>query len=140
MNRSVPVSGVLPELYYRSADDAVSWLERVFGFTENYRVPESDGRIHISQMSLGDCYFMLRYSRKGELSPSDVGAATQSLMVIVDNVDVHFEHARKERARIVSPPTNRKYGERDYKAYDLEGHPWVFSQHIADVDPKEMFS
>lgn len=140
INRSVPVNGVLPELYYRDADAAVPWLERVFGFKENYRVQEDDGRIHTSQMFLGNCYFMLRYSRAEELSPLDAGGATQSLMVIVDDVDAHFEHAQREGASIISPPTDREYGERDYTAHDLEGHPWTFSQHVADIDPKKMFS
>ena len=140
INRSVPVNGVLPELYYRDADAALPWLERVFGFRENYRVPEDDGRIHTSQMFLGNCYFMLRYSRAGQLSPLDAGGATQSLMVIVDDVDVHFQHAQQEGAKIISSLTDREYGERDYTAHDLEGHPWTFSQHIADIDPKKMFS
>lgn len=139
-NRSVPVNGVLPELYFRDAATAEAWLERVFGFKENYRVPEDDGRIHTSQMFLGECYFMLRYSRVGELSPLDAGGSTQSLMVIVDDVDAHFKLAQQEGAKIISSPTNREYGERDYTAHDLEGHPWTFSQHIADIDPKEMFS
>ena len=140
MNRSVPVNGVLPTVYYRDADAAVLWLERVFGFKENYRVREDDGRIHTSQMFLGNCYLMLRYSGAEKLSPLDAGGATQSLTVIIDDVDEHFKHAQQEGAKIISSPTNRKYGERDYKVHDLEGHPWTFSQHILDLDPKELFS
>ena len=40
-------------------------------------------------------------------------------------------------ARIVSPPTDYPYGERQYTAVDLGGHHWTFSQSLADVDPAD---
>jgi len=40
-------------------------------------------------------------------------------------------------ARIIRPPTDFPYGERQYTAEDLAGRRWTFSQSIADVDPQE---
>jgi uncharacterized glyoxalase superfamily protein PhnB len=57
-------------------------------------------------------------------------------MVRVTDVDVHYEHAKQSGARIVSPPTDFPYGERQYTVEDLGGHRWTFSQTIADVAPK----
>jgi hypothetical protein len=37
----------------------------------------------------------------------------------------------------VSPPTDYRYGERQYTAKDVGGHRWTFSQSIADVDPAD---
>jgi len=57
-------------------------------------------------------------------------------MVRVADVDSHYERAKQCGARIVHPPTDYHYGERQYMAEDLDGHRWTFSQTIADVDPK----
>ena len=45
------------------------------------------------------------------------------------------EQASRAGARILSPPTDYPYGERQYTAEDIGGHTWTFSQSIADVDP-----
>jgi uncharacterized glyoxalase superfamily protein PhnB len=58
-------------------------------------------------------------------------------MVRVEDVNDHHEHARKRGARILQPPSDFPYGERQYTAADLGGHRWTFSQSIADVAPEE---
>ncbi|CAN5607530.1 hypothetical protein BH20ACT19_BH20ACT19_01000 [soil metagenome] len=58
-------------------------------------------------------------------------------MVRVKDVDAHVEHARGCGARILHPPTNYPYGERQYEVEDVGGHRWTFSQTIADVAPEE---
>jgi uncharacterized glyoxalase superfamily protein PhnB len=57
--------------------------------------------------------------------------------VRVEDVDSHFEHARDFGARILSPPTDYPFGERQYTAEDLAGHRWTFSESVSDVDPKD---
>ena len=63
--------------------------------------------------------------------------AAHSVMVRVDDVDRHHERAKERGARILRPPTDYPYGERQYTAEDLGGHGWTFSQSIADVAPEE---
>ena len=138
-NRAVPVTGVLPEIYYRDADEALTWLARVYGFTENYRVPEDDGRIHTSQVQLGDAYVMIRYEREGEKSAASAGTRTHALMVIVDDVDAHFARAKSEGATIISDLTDEPYGTHEYITTDLDGNRWVFAENIKDMNPHEMF-
>ncbi len=138
-NRSVPVSGVLPEIYYRNADMALPWLTRVFGFEAHYIVPEDDGSIHTAQLRLGEAYVMIRTERSGSSSPVTAGTSTHLLMVIVDDVDAHYKRAVAEGAGTDSAPVDQIYGEREYTARDLDGNRWTFAQHIADVDPIAMF-
>jgi uncharacterized glyoxalase superfamily protein PhnB len=57
--------------------------------------------------------------------------------VRVEDVDSHFEQARDFGARILSPPTDYPFGERQYTAEDLAGHRWTFSESISDVDPED---
>lgn len=57
------------------------------------------------------------------------------MLVRVDDADRHHEQSRKNGARILQPPADHPYGERQYTAEDLGGHVWTFSESIADVDP-----
>jgi uncharacterized glyoxalase superfamily protein PhnB len=49
------------------------------------------------------------------------------VLVHVDDVDAHFEHAREAGATILSEPEDTGHG-RSYRAADLEGHRWMFDQ------------
>jgi uncharacterized glyoxalase superfamily protein PhnB len=55
--------------------------------------------------------------------------------VRVADVDSHYKHAKKTGARIINPPAEYPYGERQYTVEDIAGHLWTFSETIADVDP-----
>jgi uncharacterized glyoxalase superfamily protein PhnB len=68
-----------------------------------------------------------------EFRPPRANEVSQYVTVHVDDVDKHFEHARQCGARILKPPADTPFGERQYTAQDLEGHRWTFSQSIADV-------
>jgi uncharacterized glyoxalase superfamily protein PhnB len=52
------------------------------------------------------------------------------LHVQVNDLDAHFERARAAGARIPSEPHDEPYGERIYRAEDLEGHRWMFAEPI----------
>ena len=56
-------------------------------------------------------------------------------MVRVEHVDRHCEHAIQHGARVLQPPADYPYGERQYSVEDFAGRRWKFSQSIADVDP-----
>jgi len=59
------------------------------------------------------------------------------VMVRVEDVNAHFEHAKRSGVKILREPRDYPYGERQYNVEDFAGHHWCFSQSIADVDPKE---
>ncbi len=58
-------------------------------------------------------------------------------MVKVENIDAHHERALQHGARILKPPTDYNYGERQYSAVDLAGHHWIFTETIADLAPED---
>ena len=58
-------------------------------------------------------------------------------MVRVEDVDGHYERVKMRGARIVRPPADYPYGERQYTVTDPGGHNWTFSQSIADVNPED---
>lgn len=132
-NRSVPADILLPHIVYQNVSDAIAWLTRVFGFREHYRYGEPNG----AQMYLGKAYIMVRGTRRGEATPAQIGAATQSLTVFVDDVDAHYQRTKSAGAKIVEELHETEYGERQYGVVDLDGHHWLFSQHAKDVSPSE---
>jgi uncharacterized glyoxalase superfamily protein PhnB len=67
-------------------------------------------------------------------SPS---AGTHGVHVRVADVRTHHEQAVRAGARIIHPPADHPYGERQYTAEDPGGHRWTFSQSMADVDPAD---
>jgi uncharacterized glyoxalase superfamily protein PhnB len=71
------------------------------------------------------------------LTARPVGGSISSVMVRVVDLDGHHERAEQHGARIVQPPADYPYGERQYTAEDLGGHMWTFSESIADVAPEE---
>lgn len=65
------------------------------------------------------------------------GEGRSSVLVRIEDVDRHQQRAREHGARILRPPADYPYGERQYTAKDLAGHRWTFSQTIVDVAPEE---
>jgi uncharacterized glyoxalase superfamily protein PhnB len=125
MNRSMPRSTVIPVLGYRDVGEAVEWLCEAFGFTVRWRAGS-----HRAQLSVGD----------GAIAVTEGGArpaTADAVMVRVDDIDGHHERAQQHGAKILNPPSDYPYGERQYTAEDLGSHRWTFSESIADVAPED---
>ncbi len=140
-NRSMPPCTVIPVLVYEDVGAAVHWLCETFGFRERWRAGN-----HRAQLSVGDGAVVLTERRVSQgyetpetalVRPPRRGALSHSVMVRVEDANRHHEHAQQRGARILEPPTDYPYGERQYTAEDLAGHRWTFSQSIADVAPEE---
>ena len=141
VNRSMPSCTVIPVLMYDDVAEAAVWLCETFGFKERWRAGN-----HRVQLAVGDGAVVVTERRvsQGSDSPASAepepprqGHGCHSVMVRIEDATSHYEHARNRGARILHPPTDYPYGERQYTAQDLGGHRWSFSQSIADVAPEE---
>ena len=122
----MPQCTVIPVIAYADLGEAVDWLCDVFGFTVRVRIGD-----HRAQLNVGDGAVVLRQADKGAAESGD------SVMVRVEDVDGHCERAKQRGARIVEPPTDFPYGERQYTVEDFARRVWKFSQSIADVAPED---
>lgn len=128
---------------YRDPKAALDWLGRAFGFEVTMAIegPEEDPT---------QCHYEMAVEGRGRVmvggewsetfrSPSALGGAnTQSVHVdIAGDVDGHCERARAAGATIVAEPADQFYGDRTYRALDLEGHAWSFSTHVREVTRAE---
>jgi uncharacterized glyoxalase superfamily protein PhnB len=130
-NRSVPTAIMLPHLVYRDVEEACEWLTRVFGFAEHYHHGQPVSGI---QMYLGEAYIMLSTPRQGRSeSPAKLGYGTQMLTIIVPDVEAYYAKTKRGSGTIWEELHETIYGEKQYGATDLEGHRWLFSQHVRDL-------
>jgi uncharacterized glyoxalase superfamily protein PhnB len=115
-NRSVPADILLPHVSYQNLDSAIAWLNRVFGFEEHYRYgnPLSGAQLH-----LGNAWIMVNAAKPGFSSPAQIGSATQSLTIFVEDVDAHYERTKAAGAKILEHPHETVYGEYQYATEDL---------------------
>src|SRR5688572_7117335 len=120
INRSAPKAAVVPILVYADVDEAIDWLCGTFGFTERLRAGGPDGRAVHAQLDFAQGTVIVG-RQGGEFKTPRANEVSQYVLVHVENVDRHFEHARKHGARIVKPPADMPFGERQYTAEDLGG-------------------
>jgi uncharacterized glyoxalase superfamily protein PhnB len=127
-------SPVIPCLRYRDAPAAIDWLCVAFGFERHMVVPngDGDGGIAHAQLSMGGGMIMLGssgdsdYGRLMRTPDEDGGGGSQSVYVVVADVDAHHARAKAAGAEIVIDIKDEEYGGRGYTCRDPEGHVWSF--------------
>ena len=132
-NRSIPPVTVIPELADPDVGTAADWLRDVFGYSIRLRIAN-----HRIQMNVGDGAMVITEAPAADVSAearSGKADSSHSVMVRVEDVKAHHARASARGVRIVRPPTDYPFGERQYTVQDFAGHTWTFTQSIADVDP-----
>ncbi|HJZ11594.1 MAG TPA: VOC family protein [Acidobacteriota bacterium] len=123
---------IIPYLLYEDVDAALKFLSKAFGFRKYGRsMRRPDGKINHAAMKFGNDVVMMGCPPGSKYkNPKRLGQSTQSLYINVDNLDKHFERAKKSGAKILEEPADQFYGHRRYGAEDPEGHQWYFAQDI----------
>jgi uncharacterized glyoxalase superfamily protein PhnB len=121
MNRSAPTATVVPILVYEDVEKAADWLCGTF--VTHVQLAIAEGAVMLGRQG-------------GEFRAPRPNEVSQYVTVHVANVNAHFEQARGRGARILKPPTDMPFGERQYTVEDPWGHRWTFSESIADVAPE----
>jgi uncharacterized glyoxalase superfamily protein PhnB len=125
---------LVPSLAYQDVIKAVEWLERAFGFRERSAARLTWPGGCTTWMELGNVLINLSTAGGHELqSPGSGVVLSVALKVYVDDVDQHLLQARTAGATIVSELEDGFWGGRIYRAKDLEGHLWEFSQSGRDL-------
>ena len=133
-NRSAPHARVTPVLTVPDVRSAVAWYTEVFGFVEHVRI--GDG--HRSQLGLPDgppAELVVAEVRPGRRTPER--ERSHQVMLKVADVARVIETAVAREARLVDPPHDWEYGERQATIDDPFGHQWVLNQTLTDVAPEQ---
>jgi uncharacterized glyoxalase superfamily protein PhnB len=132
---------MIPMLTYEDVGAAADWLCSAFGFRpsgEQYR--DEEGRVTHAELAYGDGEVMLGFASTDYRSPRrhaqeceqaakwlDNPYVVDGVLVQVEDLDRHLEHARSAGAEILRGPDDQPFG-RLYTAADVEGHRWMFVQ------------
>lgn len=130
-----PIDGprITPYLLYRDVGKALKFLSKAFGLKQVGDLMKDDnGAIQHASMMFGDGLVMMGCPGKKYKNPKKLGHITQSLYVMLDDVDAHYKKAKKAGARILEKPSDMFYGHRRYGASDPEGHEWYFAANILE--------
>ena len=119
----MPESTIIPVLAYPDVEQAIAWLTDVVGFKERWRIGN-----HRAQLSYGNCTIAITSAASG---------SAVSLMVRIKDIDSHFATLQAGGVKIISPPADYFYGERQYTLEDLGGHFWTFSETVQDLTPED---
>lgn len=127
---------IYPCMQYRDAKAAMAWLEQAFGFRQVAVHPDEAGNIMHAELRLGAGMVMIGSSKSdGPFAltpPREAGCTTQSVYVVVAEIDALFSRAAAAGAEIVWGIRDTDYGSRDFSARDPEGHLWSFGTYRPD--------
>jgi len=139
MSTTKPIDGprITPYLLYRNVAKSLKFLSKAFGFKTLESMKAEDGVINHAAMQFGDGLVMMGCPGKKYKNPKKLGHVTQSLYVMVDDVDAHYKKAKKAGAKILEKPSDMFYGHRRYGVADPEGHEWYFATNIAESAEKK---
>ena len=122
----------IPFLEYEDADGAIDWLESAFGFERTGVHAEEDGTVVHAEMRFDGGMIMLGPAREndwGLKTAQALGAVSQGIYVIVDDIDGHYERSRAGGAEVVRELADTDYGSREYMVRDLEANLWSFGTY-----------
>jgi PhnB protein len=126
---------------YEDVGAAIDWLGEAFGFQEHgERFANEDGRLIHAELELDGASVMLGWPGADYRNPAHHAEECEQalrwlstpwvvdgVLVYVDDVDSHCEHAKAAGATILRELEDVPFG-RLYSAADLEGHRWMFMQ------------
>ena len=120
-------------LVYEDIEATHEFLVSAFGFEGGRLDRDREGQLVHGEVHAGDEVIWLHRvtAEHGLASPRSQEAASGGVVVMVDDVDAHHEHARAGGAQIDYEPTDQPYGLREYAARDPEGGRWFFETPLS---------
>ncbi|MEE8600650.1 VOC family protein [Euzebya tangerina] len=130
---------VIASLTYDDVDAAITWLCDTFGFRERVSARVAhEGVTYHAEIEVGERgLIMLGPPFSDRSSPRTHGGTTLMLVAYVDDIQAHFARTREAGATIMAEIEDTFYGDLTYRASDVEGHHWMFSQRVKDIPPEE---
>ncbi len=130
-----PKGYVIPGMTYRDAPAAIDWLCEVLGFERHLVVPDGEGGIAHAQLTLGKGMVMLGSARDDPdaivLPSTPEGTLTQANLVVVSDIETHYERVKAAGANVIMELEEQFYGGSLFAVRDPEGHLW----HVGSYDP-----
>jgi PhnB protein len=121
-----------PNIVAEDAEQAINFLKRAFGATENYRLILSDGKITHYELKIGNSILNLGTAMEGWPAHGLVA------QIYVEDSDSLFEQAVRAGAKVIMPMTDMFFGTREGRVSDPFGNIWTISTLKERIAPREM--
>jgi PhnB protein len=142
MVKSIPEGyhTVTPYLIFNGAGGAIEFYKRALGAGEVMRLDDPTGRIHHSEIKIGDSRIMLadEHPEIEALSPKTIGGSPVSMHLYVEDVDSAIERAVAAGAKLIRPVADQFYGDRVGGIADPFGYRWFIATHKEDLTMDEI--
>jgi PhnB protein len=123
---------VTPNIIVDNAEEAIDFLKRALGATEQYRLTMSNGKVAHCELKLGDSVVNLGESMDGWPAHGLIA------QIYVPDSDALFEQAVGAGATVVMPMTDMFFGSREGRIQDPFGNVWTIATLKEHVSPSEM--
>lgn len=131
-------SSIMPSFRYRDAPAAISWLVRMFGFTERAVYPGPENTIAHAELALGDGMVMLGSATNRNphadymALPAEInGRITSPTYLVVADCEPVYARVQQAGVDIVSEMRTMDYGGKAFTVRDPEGYMWS----VGEYDP-----
>lgn len=142
MENAYRPKGLSSAVCYRDARAAFIWLETAFGFEPLFVILDPEGAVAHAEMTYGNSVLMIggEWSAAHKSPKSMDGINSQTVHVQLaegEDIDAHCAKARAAGAVIIAEPETQFYGDRTYRAKDMEGHIWTFGVTVRKMASAE---
>jgi PhnB protein len=132
-----------PYISIKGAAKAIEFYKKAFNAEVVYRIDMPDGKIMHAQLKIGDSFLMLsdEFPSSGECgvqSPRTLKGTTNTLHLVVKDVDKSFAQAVKAGAKVKMLVMDAFWGDRYGQLEDPFGHIWSIATPKEKVSPKEV--
>jgi PhnB protein len=131
---------ITPYLAVEDAAGAIEYYKKAFGARERGRMDAPGGKIGHAELEIGDSLVMLSdpFPQASTKPPNEIGGATSSVFMYVEDVDAVVKQAVDAGATIVMEPEDQFWGDRFGTIKDPFGQIWGIATHVADLSPEEI--
>ena len=123
---------ITPNIIVDDAEQALAFLKKALGATENYRLTMADGTITHCELKIGDSILNLGTSMEGWPAHGLVA------QIYVEDADTLFQRAVQAGAQVLMPMTDIFFGSREGRIADAFGNVWTIATLKEEVAPEEM--
>lgn len=129
---------LIPTLIVRTAEAAIDFYQRAFGFAVDFTMPGPTGAIGYAQLRhQAGLLHLAPESGYGSTSKAPVTSGVECpamVYIYCDDVDALVTRAREAGATIHSLPADMFWGDRVASLSDPEGYRWTFATHVGEFD------
>lgn len=123
-----------PHLAIKVLRPAIAFYEQALGAKTVRTFDNSDGSVHVAEMTLDGLTFHLHEEslHNRQLSPETVSSTSVLIGVFVADPDGLYERAVSAGATVSSPMQDYDYGYRQGTIIDPFGHQWLIQKRLPD--------